>query len=116
MPRCFKPPIFYIYFPSRGNKFCISGKNIHINIGLRQTFAQSLALFASYLSQTCPNVTTRLELLQSRYAAPNDDGVAYSVANSSANVEPAAVKMTVVDLPLVNTRGGLYIFLNSLVR
>ena len=83
---------------------------------MRQNFAQSLALFVSYLSQTCPNVTNRLELLQSRYAAPNNDDVAYSAANASANVEPAAVKMTVVDLPLANSRGGLYIFLNSLVR
>jgi mediator of RNA polymerase II transcription subunit 5 len=38
------------------------------------------------------------------------------VSNENANLEVAALQLeAVMDLPLVSTRAGLYVFLNSLV-
>jgi mediator of RNA polymerase II transcription subunit 5 len=85
---------------------------------VRTDFAKALSTFIPFLSQTSIQIANRLEQSQKEHdlheqpiTSANGD------ANEYAKLEVAALQLeTVVDLPIVNTRAGLYIFLNSLVR
>lgn len=84
---------------------------------VRKNFIQSLSTFIPFLSQTSLQIANRLELSQKEHdfhdktlATANGD------ASENAGLEVAALQLeNVLDLPLLNTRAGLYIFLNSLV-
>ncbi|KAH7125393.1 mediator complex, subunit Med5 [Dendryphion nanum] len=88
---------------------------------IRKAFGQSLSTFIPFLSQTAfqtsLQIASRLELSQSQHGfhgkpAANANGD----INDSHGIEVAALQLeAVIDLPVVNNRAGLYVFLNSLL-
>lgn len=89
---------------------------------IRKSFTQSLSSFIPFLSHTSVGsqnslqLATRLEISQKQHdfydKLPTIDGE----ANANPGLEVAALQLeAVMDLPILNTRAGLYIFLNSLV-
>lgn len=84
----------------------------------RKGFAQALTNFIPFLSQTSIQIANRLEIYQKEHDL-NDKSVsgANSDTNGNAGLEVAALQLdAVIDLPVINTRPGLYIFLNALVH
>lgn len=84
---------------------------------VRKNFAQSLSTFIPFLSQTSIQISNRLEISQKEHDL-HDKSVSNINGESGENggLEVAALQLeAVMDLPTVNTRSGLYIFLNSLV-
>lgn len=91
-------------------------------LDLRKRLAQSLASFIPFLShnslgsQSSLEIANRLEMSQKQHELYEKPANVDGVSNENANLEVAALQLeTVMDLPLVSTRAGLYIFLNSLV-
>ena len=86
--------------------------------GVRKDFAQALSAFIPLLSQISLQIAERLassqkdhDLLDKSLNNVNGD------AGEHAGLEVAALQVdAVMDLPAINTRAGLYILLNSLVR
>lgn len=61
-------------------------------------------------------IANRLEMSQKQHGLYEKPATIEGVQNEGANLEMAALQLeAVMDLPLVSTRAGLYIFLNSLV-
>jgi mediator of RNA polymerase II transcription subunit 5 len=93
-------------------------KHAHQTIDIRKTFAKALSTFIPFLSQTSIQIANRLEQLQKEhdlFEQPVTSGK--GEASEYAKLEVATLQLeAVVDLPVVNTRAGPYIFLNSLVR
>lgn len=97
----------------------LSGQNhcTHTSSDIRKAFVQSLSNFIPFLSQTSLNISNRLELSQKEHdfydkSLTNINGD----AGENNGLEVAAIQLdAVMDLPVMNTRAGLYIFLNSLV-
>ncbi|KAF2635859.1 Med5-domain-containing protein [Massarina eburnea CBS 473.64] len=81
---------------------------------LRKQFAQALSNFIPFLSQTSIQIANRLEYHQKEHDFyDKTDSGASEEANENA---VAALQLdAVIDLPSINTRAGLYIFLNSLL-
>lgn len=71
-----------------------------------------------FLASTSIQIANRLEIFQKDHdfnekASPGTS----NGANENGGLEVAALQLeAVIDLPQINTRAGLYIFLNSLVR
>lgn len=91
-------------------------------IDLRKTFSQSLASFVPFLShnllgsQGLLQIASRLEISQKQHDLYDKSDAVDGEGHESSSLEVAALQLeTVMDLPLVNTRAGLFIFLNSLV-
>lgn len=85
--------------------------------GIRKPFAQALTTFIPFLSQTSIQIANRLEIYQKEHDF-HDKSVtgANGETNQNAGLEVAALQLeAVIDLPQINTRAGLFIFLNSLV-
>ncbi|KAF1835064.1 Med5-domain-containing protein [Decorospora gaudefroyi] len=89
---------------------------------IRKSFVQSLSSFIPFLSnnsagsQTSLQLANRLEISQKQHdfyeKLPNVDGD----ANENTGLEVAALQLdAAMELPQVNTRAGLYIFLNALL-
>jgi mediator of RNA polymerase II transcription subunit 5 len=79
--------------------------------------ARSLSSFIPFLSQTSLQLANRLELIQKEHDL-YDKSLNHinAEAGGSAGLEVAALQLdAVIDLPVLNTRAGLYVFLNSLV-
>jgi mediator of RNA polymerase II transcription subunit 5 len=89
---------------------------------MRKRLAQSLASFIPFLShnslgsQSSLEIANRLEMSQKQHELYEKPATIEGVPNENTNLEVAALQLeAVMDLPLVSTRAGLYIFLNSLV-
>ena len=84
----------------------------------RKGFAHALTNFIPFLSQTSIQIANRLEIYQKEHdlnvkPAPGANGD----TNENAGLEVAALQLdAVIDLPAINTRAGLYVFLNALVH
>ncbi|ORX92901.1 mediator complex, subunit Med5 [Clohesyomyces aquaticus] len=84
---------------------------------IRRRFASSLSTFIPFLSQTSLQIANRLEISQKEHdlhdkSLTNADGD----PAENAGLEVAALQVNaVIDLPIINTRAGLYVFLNSLL-
>ncbi|KAF2269256.1 Med5-domain-containing protein [Lojkania enalia] len=84
---------------------------------LRKNFAQALSTFIPFLSQTSLQIANRLEISQKEHdfhdkmlTNVNED------TGGNGGLEVAALQLeAVMDLPVLNTRAGLYVFLNSLL-
>jgi mediator of RNA polymerase II transcription subunit 5 len=83
---------------------------------VRKTFIQSISTFIPFLSQTSLQIANRLELSQKEHDF-HDKSLATANGENTENtgLEVAVQLENVLDLPPLNTRAGLYIFLNSLV-
>ncbi|KAI9801411.1 MAG: hypothetical protein M1825_003390 [Sarcosagium campestre] len=87
---------------------------------IRQTLAHSLSLYIPFLSQTSLQIANRLEAFQRQHHI--FDGPSVKEMESLLDgVEVDALQMNgidainVADAPILNSRAGLYIFLNSLL-
>lgn len=81
---------------------------------VRKVFARALTTFIPFLSQTSIQIANRLEIYQKEHEF-NDKSSA-EAANENAGLEVAALQLeAVIDLPQINTRASLYVFLNALV-
>lgn len=80
---------------------------------IRKTFAQALTTFVPFLSQTSIQIANRLEIYQKEHGFNDKSSV--GAANETTGLGVAALQLeAVIDLPQINTRAGLYIFLNAL--
>jgi len=84
--------------------------------------ARSLLSFIPFLShnslgsQTLLEIANRLEMSQKQHELYEKPATIDGVQDENTNFEVAALQLdSVMDLPMVSTRAGLYIFLNSLV-
>lgn len=84
--------------------------------------ARSLASFVPFLShnslgsQSSLEIANRLDMSQKQHELYEKPANMAGVPNENANLEVAALQLdAVMDLPLLSTRAGLYVFVNSLV-
>lgn len=91
-------------------------------LDLRKRFAHSLASFIPFLShnslglQSSLEIAHRLEMSQKHHELYEKPANVEGAPSENASLEVAALQLeAVMDLPLVPTRAGLYVFLNSLV-
>ncbi|KAF2127404.1 Med5-domain-containing protein [Dothidotthia symphoricarpi CBS 119687] len=89
---------------------------------LRKSFSQSLSSFVPFLShnllgsQGLLQIAGRLEISQKQHDFYDKPGAIEREGNENTSLEVAALQLeAVMDLPLVNTRAGLYVFLNALL-
>jgi mediator of RNA polymerase II transcription subunit 5 len=89
---------------------------------LRKSFSQALSSFIPFLShssigsQNSLQIATRLELSQKQHDFHEKSAAINGEINGDTGLEVAALQLgSVMDLPSMNTRAGLYIFFNSLV-
>lgn len=92
-------------------------------LDIRKAFAQSLSSFIPFLShnsvgsQTSLQLANRLEISQKQHDFYNKLPTVNGETNGNPGLEVAVLQLeAVMDLPLLNTRAGLYVWLNSLVR
>lgn len=84
--------------------------------------ARSLSSFVPFLShnslgsQSSLEIANRLEMSQKQHALYEKPTAIEGVQDENTNLEVAALQLdSVMDLPFVSSRAGLYVFLNSLV-
>jgi len=89
---------------------------------LRKSFIQSLSSFVSFLShnsagsQGSLQLAHRLEMSQKQHEFYEKLPSIHGVTDDTTGLGVAALHLeATMDLPLINTRAGLYIFLNSLL-
>ncbi|KAJ4357903.1 mediator complex subunit [Didymosphaeria variabile] len=84
---------------------------------VRKGFAQALTTFIPFLAQTSIQISNRLEIYQKEHDFNDKSSVGPNgETNENSGLEVAALQLeAVIDLPQINTRAGLYIFLNSLL-
>ncbi|OAG07236.1 Med5-domain-containing protein [Paraphaeosphaeria sporulosa] len=81
---------------------------------IRKAFARALTTFIPFLSQTSIQIANRLEIYQKEHDFHDKSSAGQT--NENAGLEVAALQLeAVIDLPQINTRAGLYIFLNALL-
>jgi mediator of RNA polymerase II transcription subunit 5 len=94
-------------------------------IDVKRTFARALSLYIPFLLATSPQSASRLEELQRQYeiyeassASAHSSGIDHVIANANkeASQGMSMESINVVDGPVINSRAGLYIYLNALVR
>lgn len=92
------------------------------NSEIRKFFVQSLSSFIPFLnhnssgSNTSLSLAQRLEISQKQHEFYDKLPTVNGDTNDNSGLEVAALQLdAVIDLPPVNTRAGLYVFLNSLV-
>lgn len=85
--------------------------------------AQALSSFIPFLShnslgsQSSLDIANRLEISQKQHQFYEKSATIDGVQNGNANLEVAALQLdAVMEMPMVSSRAGLYVFLNSLVR
>jgi mediator of RNA polymerase II transcription subunit 5 len=84
---------------------------------LRKSFSQALSSFIPLLEQTSLQIANRLELSQKQHGLHVElDGDLNGGAGENGLAVATIQLESLMDLPSINTRAGLYIFLNSLVR
>ncbi|KAL5114291.1 mediator complex subunit [Pleosporales sp. CAS-2024a] len=91
-------------------------------LDLRKSFTKSLSSFIAFLShnsigsQNSLQIANRLEISQKQHGFYDKPATVDGETNQDAGLEVAALQLdAVMDLPSVNTRAGLYIFLNSIL-
>ncbi|KAF2004849.1 Med5-domain-containing protein [Amniculicola lignicola CBS 123094] len=84
---------------------------------IRKTFSQSLSTFVPFLSQTSLQIANRLEISQKEHEFYDKSLTGVNgETNQDAGLEVATLQLeAVMDLPIVNTRGGLFIFLSAIL-
>lgn len=83
-------------------------------IDVRTTFAHALSAFIPFLSQTSLPIAQRLELSQKDHALLEKSNL--GVSGDAPGLEMAAFQLdSVLEVPVINTRAGLYIILNAIV-
>ncbi|KAK7550831.1 mediator of RNA polymerase II transcription subunit 5 [Phyllosticta citricarpa] len=81
-----------------------------------KALSESITAFMPHLSQASLQLADRLGMLQKQYSLT--DHAANAVDDGSANngLDVAVLQLeTVMDLPVINTRAGLYVFINSIL-
>ncbi|KAK8175814.1 mediator complex, subunit Med5 [Phyllosticta citrichinensis] len=81
-----------------------------------KALSESITAFMPHLSQSSLQLADRLGMLQKQYSL--SDHAANAVDDGSAHngLDVAVLQLeTVMDLPVINTRAGLYVFVNSLL-
>jgi mediator of RNA polymerase II transcription subunit 5 len=93
-----------------------------LQLDLRKRLARSLSSFIPFLSHnslgspSSLEIANRLEMSQKQHELYEKPATVEGVQNENAHLEVAALQLdAVMNLPLVSTRAGLYVFLNSLV-
>ncbi|CAI6338683.1 unnamed protein product [Periconia digitata] len=81
---------------------------------IRKQFAQALSTFIPFLSQTSIAIANRLEMYQKEHDL-HDKSLPNSNEDAGENAVAALQLEAVIEIPLINTRAGLYIFLHSLL-
>ena len=91
---------------------------------IKRTFAKALSLYIPFLLATSPQSASRLEEFQRQYeiyeapsANANSSGIDHVIANATneASQGLSMESLNIVDGPIINSRAGLYIYLNALV-
>ncbi|KAH7389637.1 mediator complex, subunit Med5 [Phaeosphaeria sp. MPI-PUGE-AT-0046c] len=89
---------------------------------LRKSFARSLSSFITFLShnsvgsQNSLQIASRLEISQKQHDFHDKPATINGESSGDTGLEVAALQLdAVMDLQNVNTRAGLYVFLNSLL-
>lgn len=83
----------------------------------RKSLSESLTFFIPHLNQSSLQLGDRLGMLQKQYSLTTDhasDGMHDGPGSHGLDVSVLQLE-TVMDLPIINTRAGLYVFINSLV-
>ena len=82
---------------------------------IRENFARSLSMFVPFLSQTSLQLAARLETFGKEYFSMFDGQQSKAIGDGGDNVMGMDVSALELHDPMVHSRAGLYIFLNSLV-
>lgn len=83
----------------------------------RKSLSESLTFFIPHLNQSSLQLGDRLGMLQKQYSLTTDhasDGMHDGPGSHGLDVSVLQLE-TVMDLPIINTRAGLYVFINSLL-
>ena len=90
---------------------------LNFNSATRKRFSQALSTFIPFLSQTSLDIANRLEMSQRQHDFHEKPITAVNGETTDGPaIEVAAMQLeAVIDLPIVNARAGLYVFLNALV-
>lgn len=83
----------------------------------RKSLSESLTFFIPHLNQSSLQLGDRLGMLQKQYSLTTDHasgGMHDGPGSHGLDVSVLQLE-TVMDLPIINTRAGLYVFINSLV-
>ena len=89
---------------------------------IRKSLSQTLATFVPFLSHNSPQIAARLELFLTQTLAvlePVDKKVQAANAELNDIIDESMglgiESIVVADMPVMNSRAGLYVWLNSLV-
>ncbi|KAF4314226.1 Mediator complex subunit Med5 [Botryosphaeria dothidea] len=83
----------------------------------RKSLSESLTFFIPHLNQSSLQLGDRLGMLQKQYSLTTDHasgGMHDGPGSHGLDVSVLQLE-TVMDLPIINTRAGLYVFINSLL-
>ncbi|KAF2085903.1 mediator of RNA polymeras-like protein II transcription subunit 5, partial [Saccharata proteae CBS 121410] len=82
----------------------------------RKTLAQSLTMFNSHLAHASIPLADRLGIFMKQYCLIENLGGEMNDGSGSNTLDVSVLQLeAVMDLPIINTRPGLYIFINSLL-
>ena len=84
-------------------------------LDIRENFARSLSMFVPFLSQTALQLAARLETFRKEYFSMFDGNQSKTIGDGGDNVIGVDVSTLELHDPMVQSRAGLYIYLNSLV-
>ncbi|KAL1639688.1 mediator complex subunit [Diplodia intermedia] len=85
--------------------------------GMRKSLSDSLTVFVPHLTQASLQWGDRLSMLQKQYSLTTENasgGISDGPGSHGLDVSVLQLE-TVMDLPVINSRAGLYVFINSLV-
>ncbi|KAL0263481.1 mediator complex subunit [Diplodia seriata] len=85
--------------------------------GMRKSLSDSLTVFVPHLTQASLQWGDRLGMLQKQYSLTTENasgGISDGPGNHGLDVSVLQLE-TVMDLPVINSRAGLYVFINSLL-
>ncbi|KAI9801264.1 MAG: mediator complex subunit [Piccolia ochrophora] len=98
----------------------VSALSASIPKDIRQTLAHALSLYIPFLSQTSLQVANRLETIQRQYNI-FDGASTKEMETLIGNMDVGGLQingvesLNIVDRPIMNSRAGLYIFLNAML-
>ncbi|KAI9867326.1 MAG: mediator complex subunit [Trichoglossum hirsutum] len=84
-------------------------------LDIRENFARSLSMFVPFLSQTALQLAARLETFRKEYFSMFDGNQSKTIGDGGDNVMGVDVSTLELHDPMVQSRAGLYIYLNSLL-
>ncbi|KAK8197736.1 mediator complex, subunit Med5 [Phyllosticta capitalensis] len=81
-----------------------------------KALSESITAFMPHLSHASLPLADRLGMLQKQYALTDHGASAVDDGSANNGIDVAGLQLeTVMDLPVINTRAGLYVFVNSLL-